>query len=45
MLNEKGLIFCTFHVIISGKAAGWRVKRFEDTFPYNPGRTMFARGY
>ena len=37
MLNEKGLIFCTFYVIISGKAAGWCVKRFEGTFPDIPG--------
>ena len=37
MLNEKGLIFCTFCVIISGKAAGWCVKRLEGTFPDIPG--------
>ena len=37
MLNEKGLIFCTFYVIISGKAAGWCVKRLESMFPDIPG--------
>ena len=37
MLNEKGLIFCTFCVIIFGKAAGWCVKRLEGTFPDIPG--------